>query len=173
MQAHERFQRDTVPCLGNRRTNRELSIRFHLGIHKEVQRPDDGTASLHVSIDVVVAVGMPFAVPIEKVIGVPPAAGEEQIVPPCIIPHDARQRAIEVGIDDIPHFQAQRFVTVNCDRCGEELLRIVCAFGKKSAACPPRTSMTAIFCPALTSILLPMDVGIQISCAIAAASRNS
>ena len=94
-------------------------------------------------------------------------------MPPRIIPHDARQRAIEVGIDDIPHFQAQRFVTVNCDRCGEELLRIVCAFGKKSTACPPRTSMTAIFCPALTSILLPMHAGIQIPCAIAAASRNS
>ena len=100
MQAHERFQRDTVPCLGNRRTNRELSIHFHLGIHKEVQRPDDGTASLHVSVDVVIAVGMPFAVPMEKVIGFPSAAGEEQIVPPRIVPHDARQRAIEVGIDD-------------------------------------------------------------------------
>ena len=100
MQAHERFQRDTVPCLGNRRTNRELSIHFHLGIHKEVQRPDDGTASLHVSIDVVVAVGTPFAVPIEKVLVFPSAAGEEQIMPPRIVPHDARQRAIEVGIDD-------------------------------------------------------------------------
>ena len=170
MQAHERFQRDTVPCLGNRRTNRGLSIRFHLGIHKEVQRPDDGMASLHVSVDVVIAVGMPFAVPIEKVIGFPSAAGEEQIMPPRIIPHDARQRTIKVGI---PNCQVQRFVTVNCNRCGEELLRIVCAFGKKSAACPPRTSMTAIFCPALTSILLPMDMGIQIPCAIAAASRNS
>ena len=41
---------------------------------------------------------------------------------PRIIPHDARQRAIEVGMDDIPHFQAQRFVTVNCDRCEKELL---------------------------------------------------
>lgn len=170
MQAHERFQRDTVPCLGNRRTNRGLSIRFQLGIHKEVQRPDDGMASLHVSVDVVIAVGMPFAILIEKVIGFPSAAGEEQIMPPRIIPHDARQRTIKVGI---PNFQVQRFVTVNCNRCGEELLRIVCAFGKKSAACPPRTSMTAIFCPALTSILLPMDMGIQIPCAIAAASRNS
>ena len=170
MQAHERFQRDTVPCLGNRRTNRGLSIRFHLGIHKEVQRPDDGMASLHVAVDGVIAVGMPFAVPMEKVIGFPPAAGEEQIMPPRIIPHNARQRAIEVGTDDIPHFQAQRFVTVNYNRCGKELLRIVCAFGKKSAACPSRTSMTAIFCPALTSILLPMDAGIQIPCAIAAAS---
>ena len=170
MQAHERFQRDTVPCLENRRTNRGLSIHFHLGIHKEVQRPDDGMASLYVSIDVVVAVGMPFAILIEKVIGFPSAAGEEQIMPPRIIPHDARQRTIKVGI---PNFQVQRFVTVNCNRCGEELLRIVCAFGKKSAACPPRTSMTAIFCPALTSILLPMDMGIQIPCAIAAASRNS
>ena len=94
-------------------------------------------------------------------------------MPPRIVPHDARQRAIEVGIDDIPHFQVQRFVTVNCDRCGKELLRIVCAFRKKSAARPPRTSMTAIFCPALTSILLLMDMGIQIPCAIAAASRNS
>ena len=94
-------------------------------------------------------------------------------MPPRIIPHNARQQAIEVGIDGIPHFQVQRFVTVNCDRCGKELLRIVCAFGKKSAACPPRTSMTAIFCPALTSILLPMHAGIQIPCAIAAASRNS
>ena len=147
--------------------------RFQLGIHKEVQRPDDETASLHVSVDVVVAVGTPFAVPIEKVLVFPPAAGEEQIMPPRIVPHDARQRAIEVGIDDIPHFQAQRFVTVNYNRCGEELLRIVCAFGKKSAARPPRTSMTAIFCPALTSILLPMHAGIQIPCAIAAASRNS
>ena len=87
-------------------------------------------ASLHVSVDVVIAVGMPFAVPIEKVLVFPPAAGEEQIVPPRIIPHDARQRAIKVGIDDTPHFQVQRFVTVNCNRCGEELLRIVCAFGK-------------------------------------------
>ena len=30
MQAHECFQHDTVPRPGNRRTNRELSIRFHL-----------------------------------------------------------------------------------------------------------------------------------------------
>ena len=173
MQAYERFQRDTVLCLGGRRTNHGLSIRFYLGIHKEVQRPDDGTASLHVSVDVVVAVGMPFAVPIEKVLVFPSAAGEEQIMPPRIIPHDARQRTIKVGMDDTPHFQAQRFVTANCDRCGKELLRIVCAFGKKSAACPPRTSMPAIFCPVLASILLPMDMGIQIPCAIAAVPRNS
>lgn len=73
---------------------------------------------------------MPFAVPIEKVLVFPPAAGEEQIVPPRIIPHDARQWTIEVGMDDIPHFQVQRFVTVNYNRCGEELLRIVCGFGK-------------------------------------------
>lgn len=171
MQAHERFQRDTVPCLGNRRTNRELSIRFHLGIHKEVQRPDDGMASLHVSVDVVIAVGMPFAVPIEKVIGSLRQPGKSRS---CHPHHPARRAAADdKGWNRRPHFQVQRFVTVNCDRCGEELLRIVCGFGKKSAACPPRTSMTAIFCPALTSILLPMDMGIQIPCAIAAASRNS
>lgn len=121
MQAHERFQRDTVPCLGNRRTNRELSIRFHLGIHKEVQRPDDGMASLHVSVDVVIAVGMPFAVPIEKVIGFPSAAGEEQIVLPRIVPHDARQRAIKVGIDD-PTF-----------RCSDSLQSIVTAVERNSS----------------------------------------
>lgn len=95
--------------------------RFQLGIHKEVQRPDDETASLHVSVDVVIAVGMPFAVPIEKVIGFPPTAGEEQIMPPRIIPHDARQRAIEVGIDD-PTF-----------RCSDSLQSIVTAVERNSS----------------------------------------
>ena len=121
MQAHERFQRDTVPYLGNRRTNRGLSIRFQLGIHKEVQRPDDGTASLHVSVDVVIAVGMPFAVPIEKVIGSLRQPGKSRSCRPRIIPHDARQRAIKVGIDD-PTF-----------RCSDSLQSIVTAVERNSS----------------------------------------
>ena len=78
-------------------------------------------ASLHVSVDVVIVVGMPFAVPIEKVLVFPPAAGEEQIVPPRIVPHDARQRAIKVGIDD-PTF-----------RCSDSLQSIITAVERNSS----------------------------------------
>ena len=35
---------------------------------------------------------------------------------------------VEIGINEIAHLQAQRFVAVDCDACGKKLIRVLCAF---------------------------------------------
>ena len=92
-------------------------------------------------------------------------------MPPRIIPHDARQRAIKVGIDD-PTF-----------RCSDSLQSIVTTVERNSSGL---SVYSAKICrlsapnvddrnllPGAYVDLLPMDMGIQIPCAITAASRNS
>ena len=100
------------------------------------------------SIDVVMAVRMPRPVAVK--------AGHA-------VPDKRKHRPIEVGIQRIPHLQVQGFAAVQRHGRREKFFRRACAPGKKTAACPPSTSITVTTCRAAISTLRPLRGTIRYS----------
>lgn len=77
-----------------------------------------GARLFQARVDMIQAVRMSFPVAIEKIVHLSPAAGMQQIVLAHVVCEDLQKRAVEIGIDRIPHMQFQRLIDVDRDARG-------------------------------------------------------